>query len=70
VRVSLHRAGDGLLLEVADDGAGFDPAAPGLRSRRLGLTSMEERAERLGARLSIHSSAGSGTTVRLEAGAG
>jgi signal transduction histidine kinase len=27
---------------------------------------MEERAERLGARLAIRSSAGSGTTVRLE----
>jgi signal transduction histidine kinase len=70
IRVSLHRDGDGLLLEVADDGAGFDPAAPGLRSRRLGLTSMEERAERLGARLAIRSTAGAGTTVRLEAGAG
>ena len=34
------------LLEVADDGAGFDPADPELRSRRLGLTSMEERARR------------------------
>ena len=32
------------MLEVADDGIGFDPAAPGLRARRLGLTSMEERA--------------------------
>ena len=37
------RVGDGdgrLVLEVRDDGAGFDPAAPGVRSRRLGLTSM------------------------------
>jgi signal transduction histidine kinase len=31
---------------------------------------MEERAERLGARLAIRSTAGAGTTVRLEAGAG
>ena len=38
-------AADGLLeLEVTDDGAGFDPTDPELRSRRLGLTSMEERA--------------------------
>src|SRR6185503_7205134 len=36
---------DGLLeLEVADDGAGFDPEAPALRGRHLGLTSMDERA--------------------------
>jgi signal transduction histidine kinase len=60
-------AEDGLLLlEVADDGAGFDPAAPELRSRRLGLTSMEERAQRLGGRLEIRSAPGAGTTVRLE----
>ena len=66
VAVRLVRAEHGLLLEVEDDGVGFDPAAPDLRARRLGLTSMEERAERVGGRLSIRSSAGAGTTVRLE----
>ena len=40
----LHGDDGALELEVSDDGAGFDPAAPGVRSRRLGLTSMEERA--------------------------
>ncbi|HET8951260.1 MAG TPA: GAF domain-containing sensor histidine kinase [Solirubrobacteraceae bacterium] len=65
VRLGRH---DGRLeLEVSDDGAGFDPAEPELRSRRLGLTSMEERAQRLGGTLSIVSAPGSGTTVRLEA---
>ena len=53
------------LLEVADDGSGFDPADPELRSRHLGLTSMEERARRLGGRLTIDSGS-SGTTVRVE----
>ena len=44
------------------------PAAEeaGLRSRRLGLTSMEERARALGARLSIESAPGRGTTILLE----
>jgi signal transduction histidine kinase len=56
-----------LALEVTDDGAGFDPAEPELRSRRLGLTSMEERAQRLGGTLEIRSAPGAGTTVRLEA---
>jgi len=55
------------VLEVTDDGAGFEPADPGLRSRRLGLTSMEERARRLGGRLEIESEPGAGTTVRLHA---
>jgi signal transduction histidine kinase len=59
--------GDGrLVLEVSDDGAGFDPAAPGVRSRRLGLTSMEERAAALGGSLAIESAPGGGTRVRLE----
>jgi signal transduction histidine kinase len=67
VNVRLTRENGHLLLEVADDGVGFDPDAPELRSRRLGLTSMEERAERIGARLAIESRSGKGTAVRLEA---
>jgi signal transduction histidine kinase len=66
VRVRLDGEDGRLVLEVADDGAGFDPRAPDLRSRRLGLTSMEERARRLRGRLEIESATGSGTTVRLE----
>jgi signal transduction histidine kinase len=60
------RSDDGeLLLEVEDDGVGFEPASPELRSRHLGLTSMEERAARLGGRLEIDSAPGTGTSVRL-----
>jgi signal transduction histidine kinase len=66
--VSLRLSSDDgrLLLEVEDDGVGFEPDAPGLRSRQLGLTSMEERSRRLGGRLEIDSERGAGTTVRLE----
>ena len=68
VRLARH---DGHLeLVVTDDGAGFDPADPELRARRLGLTSMEERAQRLGGTLEIRSAPGAGTTVRLEAPGG
>jgi signal transduction histidine kinase len=62
--------GDGRLrLSVADDGRGFDVAARAVRGRRLGLTSMEERAAELGGQLEIDSRPGEGTRVRLEVGA-
>jgi signal transduction histidine kinase len=53
-------------VEVTDDGIGFDPESPDLRSRHLGLTSMEERARELDGRLRIRSAPGDGTTVRVE----
>ena len=67
-RISVRLAGaDGrLTLEVADDGSGFDPTEAELRSKHLGLTSMEERARELGGTLEITSSPGTGTTIRLE----
>jgi signal transduction histidine kinase len=55
-----------LVLTVRDDGVGFDPGATAHRSRRLGLTSMEERAASLGGALRIDSAPGVGTTIRLE----
>lgn len=51
---------------VGDDGVGFVPDARPVRSRRLGLTSMRERAQGLGGSLAIDSSPGKGTTVRVE----
>jgi signal transduction histidine kinase len=54
------------LIEVQDDGSGFDPSEARVRSTHLGLTSMEERAHELGGRLEILSAQGAGTTVRLE----
>lgn len=58
------RAGDGsVVLEIVDDGRGFDPRAP---SRQFGLASMRERARAAGGRLDVLSRPGAGTTVRLE----
>jgi signal transduction histidine kinase len=67
-RVELRLQGrDGrLTLTVADNGVGFDPDAPGVRARHLGLTSMEERARALGGSLAVVSRPGDGTTVTLE----
>jgi signal transduction histidine kinase len=66
IEVALDSDDGRLRLAVSDDGVGFDPAAPALRSRRLGLTSMEERAEAIGGALRIESRPGAGTTIELE----
>lgn len=56
-------AGPPVELLIADDGAGFDPdAVPG---GHLGLEIMGERAEAVGAELSLTSAPGQGTTMRL-----
>ena len=51
-----------LTLAVTDDGAGFDVASD---SDGEGLSSMRQRAKRLGTTLEVDSSAGHGTTIRL-----
>jgi signal transduction histidine kinase len=67
VRVSLKREGDELLLEVTDDGQGFDLAhyrSPEERSKHFGLMAMEQRASLVGAQLAIESEPGRGTQVK------
>jgi signal transduction histidine kinase len=53
-----------LVLQIADDGVGFDSAAE--RSGTLGIPGMQERAELLDGRISVSSRPGKGTIVRLE----
>jgi signal transduction histidine kinase len=56
-----------VVMEVRDEGSGFDPAArhPG----HFGLESMRSRAAELGAALTISSAPGAGTVVRVEVAA-
>jgi signal transduction histidine kinase len=60
VRVTSN--GDGIAVEVKDDGRGFDPA----RTRGLGILGMEERVKRLGGTLAVKSAPGQGTMVTAE----
>jgi signal transduction histidine kinase len=64
VRVCLEIAADGAVLEIADDGVGFEPTHRG--GGGFGLQSMRERAERLGGTLAIDSSPGAGTRIRVK----
>jgi two-component system sensor histidine kinase UhpB len=62
IQVALKRRGEGVELEVADDGRGF---AFEEAERGLGIGGMRERALLLGGDLTIESRPGQGTTVRL-----
>jgi signal transduction histidine kinase len=67
VWVRARAEGGGLVLEVADDGRGFDPGAPrpGVAAGHLGLAAIEERARLAGGELTVTSAPGRGTTVRV-----
>ena len=54
-------------LVVTDDGRGFE-SAKGVRDSAYGLVGMRERADVVGARLTIDSTPGRGTTVTVTAG--
>ncbi|TWP54303.1 histidine kinase [Lentzea tibetensis] len=62
IDIILDEAPDGLVVEVIDDGTGFDPldAPPG----GMGLNGMRERMARIGGELVIDSSTSGSTTVR------
>jgi two-component system sensor histidine kinase DegS len=61
-----HDEGGDWVLEVRDDGRGFDISAVAARGRRnFGLQFMRERAELIGARFDVRSRPEGGTIVRL-----
>lgn len=61
--IHLHRREQGLVLEIADDGCGFDLGTAG--GNGLGLRHMSERARSIGGQLEIHSLPGEGTRVSV-----
>jgi len=66
VTVSSRMSGADWILEVRDDGRGFDAGAVAARGRRnFGLQFMRERAALIGARLEVRSRPSGGTVVML-----
>ena len=61
-RVSIRRDGSTAVVEIDDDGGGFDTA---LATRGMGMGNLAERAETIGGTLEIDSQPGFGTTVRV-----
>ena len=65
--VHLVRHPDALVCSIADNGCGFDARARSAHTHNqgLGLIGMRERAASLGGTLSIDSSPGRGTTLKV-----
>jgi signal transduction histidine kinase len=63
-RVSLYRDGATVVVEVDDDGRGFDPATA--RPGGQGLGNLRARAQALGGRVELDSHPGEGTRVRVQ----
>ena len=69
VRVALHRFEGNLVLDIHDDGRGFDVEAArkaALDGKSLGILGMEERVRLVGGTFEIASQAGKGTQVHIE----
>lgn len=64
IQVFLRCEDQHLVLQIRDDGQGFDPLKPG--GQGFGLQGMRERAKLMGARLEMVSQPGGGSTLRLE----
>jgi signal transduction histidine kinase len=64
VRLRLQRDGDAVVLEISDDGAGFDVTAE-RPDGHFGLSLMEDLARECGAELAVRTAPGRGTTWRL-----
>ena len=63
VRLEVGRIASGVRLRIADDGKGFDPAR--VPDGHLGLAGMRTRADKIGARFSVKSVPGQGTTIEV-----
>jgi PAS domain S-box-containing protein len=62
VEVGLRTDDEAIVIEVADDGRGFDP---GSARAGIGLSSMGERVEGLGGKIEVRSRPGEGTKVMV-----
>jgi len=66
VAISLHAAVNRIVLEIGDDGVGFDARQAPPDQRHWGLGTMRERAEEAGIAFMLESTPGTGTRVVLE----
>ena len=66
VEISLHAASGRVMLDIADDGVGFDANETSPNKQHWGLITMRERAEVVGIAFRLESAPGTGTRITLE----
>ena len=67
VEISLYTAPDRVVLDITDDGIGFDANETPPDQQHWGLITMRERAEAVGVVFHLESATGAGTRIVLEA---
>lgn len=65
VSLTVSQDGDLVTMVIEDDGQGFEPAELPAGAPSLGLTTMRERAEAIGAVLEVGAAVGAGVSIRL-----
>ena len=61
-RITIRRDGGSAVIEIDDDGSGFDPISA---HRGMGMGNLAERAEAIHGTLDVESQVGRGTLIRL-----
>jgi signal transduction histidine kinase len=66
VSVQLHTRDHRVIIQIEDQGTGFDPSFAQATSATSGLASIRERVRLLGGQVDIHSAPGQGSTLAVE----
>jgi len=65
VKINLYKKNGNIIFEIHDDGIGLD-ASEASNSAGLGIKGMKERADQIGANLTLHNAPESGTLLKVE----
>jgi signal transduction histidine kinase len=65
VEIRIEQTGDAVLVDVVDDGVGFDASVRTVRAGHLGLLGARKVAESINGTFAVDSAPGSGTSVRI-----
>jgi signal transduction histidine kinase len=66
VTIAAHFSSDAVVLEIVDNGVGFNPSQMNDDRPRLGLKGMQERVDLVGGTLRLRSRPGRGTKVSVK----